>query len=256
MTKKANKEIPDNILSLLSAADERHGFPVGTLASVMQQEVGGNLDKYLNDPGAYHYAAGADGRRVAGHTGKVSTAFGPFGILESTAADPGYGVKPLSGKSIEEQIRFAADYLAARSKQAGSLEGGLAGYGEGAKYGQQVMARAGRGATGEKPGTLVASAPDATERPVMEVPLQVGAAVPAPQPTQVVQVAQMPAQLGPDPWEQFLGQLPQNRAPVDVASLSFGNPIRPVDMGRNPRPQPQAVVPNFEAFSGWRGRAA
>lgn len=123
------------------------------------------------------------------------------------------------------------------------------------EYGQQVVARMGKG-TGEKPGALVASAPDATERPVMEVPLQVGVAAPAPPPTQVAQVAQMPAQLGPDPWEQFLGQLPQNRAPVDVASLSFGNPIRPVDMGRNPRPQPQAVVPNFEAFSGWRGRAA
>ena len=82
------------------------------------------------------------GQRIAGHTGKVSTAFGPFGILESTAKDPGFGVVPLRDKSLAEQIRFSSEYLAARSKKGG-LGAGLAGYGEGAKYGQQVAARIG-----------------------------------------------------------------------------------------------------------------
>ena len=131
-----------DIQGLLAQADARHGFPKGTMAAVMQQEIGGNT-KYLEDPSAYHYPIGPDGRRVAKHTGKVSTAFGPFGILESTAADPGYGVKPLQDKSLAEQVRFAGEYLAARAKRAGGLEQGLASYGEGPKYGQQVMARLG-----------------------------------------------------------------------------------------------------------------
>lgn len=133
---------PDELVQLLIEADKRNGFPVGTMASVMRQEIGGN-SKYIQDPAAYHYPLGPDGRRVAKHTGKVSTAFGPFGILESTAADPGYGVKPLQDKSLGEQVRFASEYLAARAKQAGSLEKGLAGYGEGQKYSQQVLSRLG-----------------------------------------------------------------------------------------------------------------
>lgn len=133
---------PDELVQLLIEADKRNGFPVGTMASVMRQEIGSNT-KYIQDPAAYHYPAGPDGRRVAKHTGKVSTAFGPFGILESTAADPGYGVRPLQDKSLAEQVRFASEYLAARAKQAGSLEQGLAGYGEGQKYSQQVLGRLG-----------------------------------------------------------------------------------------------------------------
>lgn len=133
---------PDELIQLLIEADKRNGFPVGTMASVMRQEIGGN-SKYIQDPAAYHYPLGPDGRRAAKHTGKVSTAFGPFGILESTGANPGYGVKPLQDKSLGEQVRFASDYLAARAKQAGSLEKGLAGYGEGAKYSQEVMGRLG-----------------------------------------------------------------------------------------------------------------
>ena len=130
----------NNIQALLAQADKARGFPAGTMASVMQQETGGNA-KYLQDPSTYHYGLNAEGKRVAGHTGKISTAFGPFGILESTGRDPGYGVRPLQNKSIEEQVRFASDYLDARSKSAGSLNAGLAGYGEGAKYSQQVARR-------------------------------------------------------------------------------------------------------------------
>ena len=134
--------LPDNVVTLLADAEKKNGLPQGTMQAILQQEVGGNVGKYLSDPAAYHYGLNAEGKRIAGHTGKVSTAFGPFGILESTAKDPGFGVVPLRDKSLTEQIRFSSEYLAARSKKGG-LGVGLAGYGEGAKYGQQVAARIG-----------------------------------------------------------------------------------------------------------------
>jgi hypothetical protein len=131
-----------NISKLLAEAESSRGLPTGLLSSVMQQETGGKQD-YLNDPAKYHYAANKQGKRVAGHTGKVSTAFGPFGLLESTGAKPGYGVQPLKDKSLPEQVRFAADYLGARIKHAGDVAAGLAGYGEGPKYASSVLSRLG-----------------------------------------------------------------------------------------------------------------
>lgn len=124
----------------LAAAERENGLPAGTLRAVMQQEIGGRQE-FLDDPAKYHYGLNADGKRIAPHTGQVSTAFGPFGILESTGRRPGYGVAPLKDKSLDEQIRFAAEYLAARSRSAGSLEGGLSGYGEGSAYSNSVMRR-------------------------------------------------------------------------------------------------------------------
>ena len=129
-----------DIKKLLAAEDKRQGFPSGTMASLMRQESGGS-NKFLADPSAYHYGLNADGKRIAGHTGKVSTAFGPFGILESTAAKPGYGVKPLTSKDFESQLKFAGNYLKGRAKSSGSLSAGLSGYGEGDKYANQVIAR-------------------------------------------------------------------------------------------------------------------
>ena len=128
----------------LAEADRLQKFPPGTMRALMQQETGGKQD-YIDDPSKYHYGLNKDGRRIAGHTGKVSTAFGPFGILESTAKKPGYGVAPLKDKSMGSQIQFASEYLAGRVKSAGSLEGGLSGYGEGPAYGRSVMSRIGRG---------------------------------------------------------------------------------------------------------------
>lgn len=128
----------------LAAAEQAAGLPAGVLRSVIAQETGGKTADYLNDPAKYHYGLNAQGRRIAGHTGRVSTAFGPFGILESTAAKPGYGVTPLKDKSLDEQIRFASEYLAARARSSGSLEAGLAGYGEGSSYSGSVIRRMGR----------------------------------------------------------------------------------------------------------------
>lgn len=49
-----------------------------------------------------------------------SGASGLGGVLPSTAADPGYGVAPLApDASPQQQLRFAAQYLAARGKAAG-----------------------------------------------------------------------------------------------------------------------------------------
>lgn len=138
---RTDAPLPGDLDQKLAEAERRKGLPAGVLKSVIQQETGGNK-AYLDDPGKYHYPMGPDGRRRT-RGGTVSSAFGPFGILESTAKDPGYGVAPLNDKGIDEQIRFASEYLAARSKQAGGIAGGLAGYGEGARYSRQVLSRMG-----------------------------------------------------------------------------------------------------------------
>jgi hypothetical protein len=163
---KSGNGLPDDVRAMLEAQDKRAGLPLGTMASIVMQETGGNA-AYLNDPSKYHYGLDGNGRRVAPHTGKISTAFGPFGILESTGSKPGYGVAPLKDKSLEEQARFAADYLAARKRSAGGLREGLSGYGEGERYGNSVMSRidgytplpSGAAASGGRDGRYIFDAP-------------------------------------------------------------------------------------------------
>lgn len=115
----------DYLLSL----DRQHGFPDGTMLSLAMQE---SSNRNLG----YHYPEDANGKRK-------STAYGPFGILDSTAADPGYGVAPLQNRTPAEQARFAADYLAARTRASGgSLRDGLIKYGTGAaSYAESVLKR-------------------------------------------------------------------------------------------------------------------
>lgn len=242
----------------LAEADARNGFPPGTMASVMQQESGGN-SKFIENPAAYHYEAGADGRRIAKHTGKVSTAFGPFGILESTAADPGYGVKPLQSKDIQEQVRFAADYLAARSKSGGGLAAGLAGYGEGDKYAKQVVARLGD--KGKMAGPTARSSlqsPVDQPAPAPQIP------VPAlePEPVMLAQ-AQEPAPVqaapaapaGPDPWQEFLAQMQPQVAAQETgqAPMWGGAPAMPNFLASAAAVTPRAV--DFRSFGRWGGFA-
>lgn len=261
MAKPANG-IPDNVMQLLAAADERQGFPKGTMAGVMKQEVGGNFGKYLNDPTTYHYGLNADGKRIAGHTGKVSTAFGPFGILESTGADPGYGVSPLKGKDLGEQIRFASEYLGARSKRAGGLEQGLAGYGEGAKYGAEVVARVNgtQRTAAVRPEAVSIRPADAVAAvgspavPVASAPPVVAAAAP-----EVTQVAQaMPAQ--ENTWTNFVSKM--GRPPVEAADLAYGQGTRPQSYAMGVMPPDfmaavsgaRAVQPNFQSLRGFGAR--
>ncbi|MBQ1557129.1 MAG: hypothetical protein IIZ69_02770, partial [Pseudomonas sp.] len=129
-----------DIDAMLAAQDRKYGWPEGLAKAVWMQETGGRKE-FIDNPAKYHYEKNKDGKRIAPHTGKISTAFGPFGILESTARDPGYGVTPLQNKSLEEQIRFAFEYLAALEKEAGSLAGGLGRYGEGSGYAKKVEKR-------------------------------------------------------------------------------------------------------------------
>ncbi len=221
-----------NIDELLAAADARQGFPAGTMRSVMQQETGGNA-KYLNDPSTYHYGLNADGRRVAGHTGKISTAFGPFGILESTGAQPGYGVSPLASKDLNEQIRFAADYLGARSKRAGGLRQGLAGYGEGGKYGAQVMARINSGAQTRRSEARARDV--APTVPALRLAQEQAVAQPflAPPAVQAASVQ--------DPWEVFNRMVAQDQVltPVQPENLQYGQD----------QPQAQVLPSMFDAFA-------
>lgn len=259
------KGISDDLIKLLSEADKRNGLPPGTMFSVMQQETGGK-SQYLDDPTTYHYGKNKDGKRIAGHTGKVSTAFGPFGILESTARDPGYGVAPLKDKSLGEQVRFASDYLAARSKQAGSLQGGLSGYGEGGKYGQQVMSR-----IGGAPVQVAKQAP--VQQPVQMAPQEMQAAAEVAQvPVDVVAQAaqaQQAQQVAPavqaDPWQEFLAKVrgtEEPTEPVQVASLQYGAPQMRVQvpdfMAAVNGPQRRNPQQDFLGFGAWgipNGRA-
>lgn len=250
--------LPDSVFGLLAEADKQRGFPPGTMQSLLMQETGGK-PQYLTDPTTYHYAANAEGKRIAPQSGKISTAHGPFGILESTAKDPGYGVKPMGDKtSLAEHIRFAADYLGARAKSAGSLSAGLAGYGEGDKYAAQVVGRR----DGKAPAaTQVAAAPvvqaapvvlaQATPAPVLEAPVE-----------QVVAQAPAPVPAGdPNAWNSFIANLRAAQAqPVDQAPAAA-----PVNY-------PSVQAPNFmaalsglnqqdprmalQSFGGFGGRSA
>lgn len=221
-SKSKSLALPDDVFSLLAAADKQRNFPPGTMQSLLAQETGGQ-SKYLTDPGAYHYAVNADGKRIAPHTGKISTAFGPLGILESTAADPGYGVKPLANKTLAEQIRFSADYLDARSRSAGSLRAGLAGYGEGAKYSQQVMRRI-------APDAAPVVTAVATPAPVVVAQAEPPAVDQPVQATPVVSQLQPEVAVKPtvtDEWQTYLDQVRVAQAPVQPTDLAYGEPQAP-----------------------------
>ena len=248
---KSNSVIPEGLAQLLAAADKSRGFPAGTMASVMQQETGGN-QKYISDPTTYHYAANAAGQRIAGHTGKISTAFGPFGILESTGRDPGYGVTPLKSKDLEEQIRFASDYLAARSKNAGGLHAGLAGYGEGEKYATQVQGRM----TPQQIERAAASPPEIT--PPLDATTQVASQpINVVQPTvaQVTQPIEAPAvaSSGPDVWMEFQRNMQARQSPQAETLASYGAPMAIPNFAAVA--PPTSLRPNFQAFTGYGRRA-
>lgn len=137
-TDLSSLKLPDVVQQGIGEVSKRTGLPDGLMQSIIMQETSGK-DEYFNEPGKYHYEPGTDGKRK-------STAFGPYGILDSTAKDPGYGVAPLKDKNnLAEQTRFATEYLAARIKDAvakgGTIEDGIAGYGEGVPYANAVMKR-------------------------------------------------------------------------------------------------------------------
>lgn len=223
---------PTKIQDLLVQADERWGFPQGTMAAVMRQESGGQA-RFIDDPTAYHYGVNAEGRRIAPHTGQVSTAFGPFGILESTAAKPGYGVTPLKDKSVEEQVRFASEYLAARSKGKG-LSAGLAGYGEGQKYAEQVVGRIPKTDV-NAPHTVIAQ--------------QEGVGIPQQEIVAPVRIAQAPEVS--DAWQR----LQAVTSPVQAQDLDYGMPVVSAPEQRQVKLDTRIPQTNMVAFKGWTRKA-
>ena len=243
-----------NYLRKLIADNEaRVGFPTGLSDAVMNQEISGKSD-YIVDPSKYHYPQDASGNRK-------STAFGPFGILDSTAKDPGYGVKPLTDKSsLEDQARFHADYLAARIKSAGSLQGGLAGYGEGQRYADEVMRRMamnreagnGRGSRRAQPTETVV---DPTQLAQAPTPVETPPVVEAP-PVQVAQApVAAPVDTGPNEWQLLNARLAAQQA-NEAPSLDFGVPDMRVAQIAQPTPQVQNRAVNFNAFGKWGTRHA
>ena len=156
-TELSNPKLPDVVQKGITEVGKRTGLPDGLMQSIIVQEIS-DKGEYFDNPAKYHYEPGTDGKRK-------TTAFGPYGILDSTAKDPGYGVAPLKDKNdLAEQTRFATEYLAARIKDAvakgGTMEDGIAGYGQGVKYAEDVMKRL-------KAGTAAAEAvPTKTEQRV------------------------------------------------------------------------------------------
>ena len=156
-TELSSLKLPDDVQKVISEVSKRTGLPDGLMQSIIVQEVSGKSE-YFDNPAKYHYEPGTDGKRK-------STAFGPYGILDSTAKNPGHGVAPLKDKNnLAEQTRFATEYLAGRIKDAvakgGTMEDGIAGYGQGMPYAKAVMERL-------KAGTVAAEAvPTKTEQRV------------------------------------------------------------------------------------------
>lgn len=250
--------LSDSFLALLDQADRRNGLPVGTMRSVMTQEVGSNASQYLQDPGRYHYAADATGRRIAPHSGQASSAFGPFGILESTARDPGYGVTPLKNKTLEEQVRFASDYLGARIKQAGSLEAGLAGYGKGPGYARQVLGRLDQSASPRPEASTIQHAPVVASNSASEpariepAPVIEPAAAPEYASRPVAQdlnpVYQASSMGAPTQWDTFIRSMPSPRIEAfDLARWlgALGTPAAKPNLDLNK---------GFATFEGWKAR--
>ena len=248
---------PVDLNALLTKAEQDNNLPKGTMSAILAQETGGNK-KYLDDPTTYHYGLNKNGKRGPKDSDVISTAFGPFGIVESTGAKPGYGVDPLKDKSLPEQVRFAAQYLGARTKNAGSFEAGLAGYGEGKKYADSVMGRMGKG-NGARPALPVVN-------PVAAVSLAgleggVPEAMPMEVPQQVfAQGIEMPQQqavnYGPDPWETFKSTLVKGGDPVSTSSaVAKNNYFAPKDWSvfqqMFSKPQKARDKLNFASFGKW-----
>lgn len=227
---------PSAWLELMAAEEKRTGLPSGLLHSLVKQETGFQ-QRFLDDPSAAHYAVGPNGEKPK------SSARG-FGFLEGTASNPGYGVAPLKDWSVPEQLRFMADYVNARAKQAGSLEGGIAGFGEGPKYAAQVMARL-PSARNTQATPMIASKVEQDAPPV-----QMQAAV-------VPQVVPPPAELAPLVYTPKNQSTPMEEmaAFLEMTQGAGHNPYMPSNF--NFGSAPKFTMPNLSALTQWgKPRAA
>lgn len=217
-------------LKMFAEIEKQYGHAPGTLAALKQQEVG-NDPKFEADPTAFHY----------GGPNPKSSARGLFGVVKGTAADPGYGVKPLTDWSPESQAHFAASYLQALQKKTGSLKGGLAAYGEGPKYAQQVASRI-------KGGPVqLAQVPEVQAvAPTQVMAKELPSLTPNPVP-----IAQAPVDME---WRQLQQAMPAK--PVQVADLEYGDQMPMAQPYQFAKAQPvQVMQPNFSRFNSWIGKA-
>lgn len=100
--------VPAGYQSQVDAAETQNGIPSGLLADVLGQESGWN-------PNAINASSGATGLAQ---------------VLPSTAANPGYGVTPLSNPyDSSSSISFAGQYLRALFQKTGSWQGAVQAYG-------------------------------------------------------------------------------------------------------------------------------
>lgn len=204
--------------------------------ALMQQETSGN-QKFIDDPTTYHYPLDETGKRK-------SSAAGPYGILNGTGKDPGYGVQPLKDNSFAEHTRFASDYLKAR---------GAAAYGTGPAYAAQLQARI----QGNQP--VVAARVVPTVVPVAD-PRSAPVEVPVAQAAQVAQAQQqVPATAmasNPGAWQQWLDA--RQTAPNQVAAAPEVIPEEPslqipnfmAGLASQRQPQ-QAAFQMLKALKGW-----
>ena len=223
------KPIPQEWLAMMDAQDKRAGLPAGTTYGIVKTETGFQ-DRFIDDPSAAHYQG----------PNPKSSAAGLGGILKATAAKPGYGVTPLKDWSVPEQLRFIADYASARIKQSGSVEAGLAGYGEGKSYAQKVMGSRGN-------PVQLAQAPQVVPEVQNVAPMQLGRdSQHAPVP-----IAQAPLDVE---WRQLQQAMPAK--PVQVADLKYGDQMPMAQPYQFARAQPvQVMQPNFSRFTSWIGKA-
>jgi hypothetical protein len=125
-------------------------------------------------------------------SGRSERAVGLGGVLQSTARQPGYGMKPNEAALTkpEENLRFALDYADARIRAAGGdVRKGLMGYGGGGSYpADGIMQRA---------GMQPASAPNTQVADNRVSPATINLGVTAPAPTPAPAAAAAPQQAGP-----------------------------------------------------------
>jgi len=230
---------------------------------------------------------GKDGQILQGPATKYGTAKGEMQVLDRTAMDPGFGVAPAKDASPEERARVGIDYAKALLVKFGGNEVlAAAAYNHGPGNVQKLVAKhgdnwaehlpqetkgyitkvagaalgVGSGSVGSKQSSLEGATPAASSL-TLPVQVPVGGGGPAlDAPVVVAQAAQAPLQpveMGTlnqaNAWQEFLRSMPQARQPVTPADLNFGRVAPMPAMALRPM---QNQVPNFQAFSSWRGRAA
>ena len=220
---------------------------------------------------------GADGKILEGPVTRFGTAKGDMQVLDSTFANPGFGVVPARDGSPAERARVGEDYATALLGHFGGNEAvAAAAYNYGPGNVQKLIAKHGNDWTSFLPAETknyvakVARVGGRQSSPEGVTPAAASLPVMQPAPQQVV-LAQAdpsfavqatppgrrmaPVDQGPDAWQEFLRTMPQNHQPVNVADIDYSNLQPARQLPRFQYQESENRRPNFEAFSSWKGRA-